>query len=79
MSDLARTTLHVVVPQIHFVADICRVERAVRALAGVRRVTLLEVRGGAARLSLRVDERCDLDAIARVIAVAPKTIVEERR
>ncbi len=60
-------TLHIVVPGIASVADLCRVERAARALPGVRRVTLLELRAGAARLSLRVDAGSDRDAIARAL------------
>lgn len=63
----ARRTLHLVIPGIDSVAALCALERAARARPGVRRVTLLELRGGAARLSLRVNA-ADADAVARALA-----------
>lgn len=71
MSDTRRANLHIVAPGVASVADLCRVERAARALPGVRRVTLLELRAGAARLSLRVDAGSDRDAIGRALAIPP--------
>lgn len=68
MGKAARRTIHLVIPGIDSVAALCALERAARAQmgAGLRRATVLEIRGGAARLSLRVDS-ASAEAIARAL------------